>query len=384
MTYHFDQVIDRRNTFCTQWDYIQDRFSEEGLLPFSISDTDFKAPEPVIRAVSERVSHGIFGYSRWNHHAFKSSITNWYKNRFNVDFKEEWVLYSPTVCYAISVLIELNSRPDDKIVVFSPLYDAFFNIIKEQKRELVLNPLLLENGRYTIDFHTLERELQTAKILLLTNPHNPTGRVFTKEELLKIMALCKANDVFLISDDIHMDIVYPGSTYTPVLSLGIERVAICSSASKTMNTPGLIGSYLLVPDEALREDFLRILKGRDALSSVSILGMHALIAGYNEGASYVDELLLYLDKNMNLVRDFFSTELPDIAFSKPEATYLAWLDVRGLNLTDDAVQEALVKKGKVAVMSGAVYGAKGFLRLNIACPESKLIDGLHRMKKALN
>lgn len=384
MSYHFDQFIDRRNTFCTQWDYIKDRFGEEDLLPFSISDTDFKAPEPVIKAVSERVSHGIFGYSRWNHSAFKSSITGWYKNRFNADFNEDWVLYSPTVCYAISILIELNSKPKDKVVVFSPLYDAFFNIIKERDRELVLNPLHLENGRYTIDFKSLERELQTAEILLLTNPHNPTGRVFSKEELLKIIALCKTYDVFLISDDIHMDIVYPGSAYTPVLSLSTERVVICSSASKTMNTPGLIGSYLLVPDEALREQFLRILKGRDALSSVSILGMHALIAGYNEGASYVDELLLYLEKNMNLVRDFFSAELPDIAFLKPEATYLAWLDARGLNLTDDAIQNALVTKGKVAVMSGATYGAPGFLRLNVACPESKLLDGLSRMKKALH
>ncbi|AQY52111.1 aminotransferase class I and II family protein [Listeria weihenstephanensis FSL R9-0317] len=383
--YDFNEVIDRKNTYCTQWDYIEDRFGEHDLLPFSISDTEFQVPTPVLEAIQARVAHGVFGYSRWNHDAFKGSITNWYQTRFNAHVDKDWVLYSPTVCYAISVLIRLKSEEWDRVVVFSPMYDAFYSLIEENNRELVENELVWDNGKYCIDFERLEKQLKGAKILLLTNPHNPTGRVFDKAELAKVIEICERHHIFIISDDIHMDIVYGNAQYTPILSLAENPVnmCICTSASKTMNTPGLIGSYLLVPDATLRAAFLKQLKARDALSSVSILGMYATMASYNESADYVDELVIHLENNMHFLKNYITNHIPEIRFEIPEGTYLAWLDVSALGVTKDALQEALIHVGKVAIMPGETYGGPGFLRMNVACSRSKLVDGLERMNQAI-
>ncbi|KGL42356.1 pyridoxal phosphate-dependent aminotransferase [Listeria sp. SHR_NRA_18] len=383
--YDFNEVVDRKNTYCTQWDYIEDRFGEADLLPFSISDTEFRVATPVLAAIQERVAHGVFGYSRWNHEAFKGSIIDWYRARFDAQFEMDWVLYSPTVCYAISVLIRLKSAERDRVVVFSPMYDAFYSLIRENNRELVENELLWDNGTYCIDLERLEEQLRGAKILLLTNPHNPTGRVFQKAELEAIIEICERLGVFIISDDIHMDIVYGNSRYTPILSLTKNPVnmCICTSASKTMNTPGLMGSYLLVPDEALRDAFLKQLKQRDALSSVSILGMYATMVAYNESADYVDELVVHLESNMHFLKNYIVNQLPEIHFEIPEGTYLAWLDISRLGVSKEALQDALIHVGKVAVMPGETYGGQGFLRMNVACSRSKLVDGLERMHKAI-
>ncbi|MBC1435979.1 pyridoxal phosphate-dependent aminotransferase [Listeria rocourtiae] len=383
--YDFNEVVNRKNTYCTQWDYIEDRFGEADLLPFSISDTEFQVATPVLDAIQERVAHGVFGYSRWNHGAFKGSIVNWYQKRFHTHIEMDWVLYSPTVCYAISVLLRLKSAEQDRVVVFSPMYDAFYSLIQENNRKLVENELLWDNGTYRVNFELLEKQLRGAKILLLTNPHNPTGRVFQKAELSAIIELCERHGVFIISDDIHMDIVYGDARYTPILSLVEQPVnmCICTSASKTMNTPGLMGSYLLVPDEDLRADFLKQLKQRDALSSVSILGMHATMATYNESADYVDELVVHLESNMHFLKNYLASYLPEIKFEIPEGTYLAWLDISALGVTKDVLQEALIHVGKVAIMPGETYGGQGFLRMNVACSRSKLVDGLERMHKAI-
>lgn len=383
--YDFNEVVDRKNTYCTQWDYIEDRFGEADLLPFSISDTEFRVATPVLEAIQKRVAHGVFGYSRWNHEAFKGSIVNWYQKRFDAQFDMDWVLYSPTVCYAISVLIRLKSAERDRVVVFSPMYDAFYNLIRENNRELVENELLWDNGTYRIDFERLEEQLRGAKILLLTNPHNPTGRVFQKAELSAIIEICERQGVFIISDDIHMDIVYGNAHYTPILSLerNLANMCICTSASKTMNTPGLMGSYLIVPDEDLRDAFLKQLKQRDALSSVSILGMYATMATYNESADYIDELVVHLESNMHFLKKYVTDNLPEIQFEIPEGTYLAWLDISALGVPCEVLQKALIRIGKVAIMPGETYGGQGFLRMNVACSRSKLVDGLERMHKAI-
>lgn len=385
MKYNFDEIMDRRGTYSTQWDFIEDRFGEKDLLPFSISDTDFRIPAPVTAALEKRLSHPIFGYTRWNHSDFKNTIMNWYQTRFQTPVQEDWILYSPAVCYSISLLIQLKSNPGDQVVVFSPMYDAFYQVIQQNERVLTENPLLDKDGRYLINFELLKQQLRSAKILLLTNPHNPTGRVFTVSELQIIIELCEKYGVFLISDDIHMDIVYSGNQYTPVFALmkQKENCCICTSASKTMNTPGLMGSYLFVPDEKLREKFLVLLKGRDALSSVSILGMEAMMAGYQEASDYVDQLVGYLQENMNVIDRFIKERIPLLSFTPPEGTYLAWIDARGMNQTDEEIQHLLVQKGKVGIMAGKTYGQRGFLRMNAGCSRQKLIDGLERMESSL-
>lgn len=389
MCTRFDQVIDRMGTFCTQWDYTEDRFGAKDILPFSISDMDFQSPPEILDVIKNRTEHGIFGYTRWNHDTFKSSISGWYQERFSAIIEKEWIVYSPSVIYSVSKLIELLTEENDAIVMQTPAYDAFFNLIRTSKREFLENPLIYQEGKYHLDFTDLEMKLEDprTKVFLLCNPHNPTGRVWNQSELTKIINLCEQYDVKIISDDIHMDVVYEGHAYMPITSMTkrLDLVYICTSASKTFNTPSLGGSYALIPHEKIRNEFLEIMKYRDGLSSASIFGELAIIEGYQHGGYWVDELCSYLYNNMKTVQSFIDEELPDLQFSIPESTYLAWIDCTNLNVTSEELQQALVQIGKVGIMSGDVYGAKHgqFLRMNLGCPHDKLVEGLARLKKSI-
>lgn len=388
MNYNFDEVINRLGTYCTQWDYIEDRFGEKDLLPFSISDTDFKIPKPITEKILEVAKHEIYGYSRWNHHDFKSSITDFYKRRHNCDMKEDWVLYSPSVMYSVSILIRLLSKPKDAVLTFNPMYDSFFTVIEDNDRRLISHHLIAKNGTFEIDFPLFEKQLEEAEILLLCAPHNPTGRIWTKEEMDTIVSLCKKHHVKIISDEIHMDIQLRENKHIPLLSYinEYEDLYTASSCSKTLNVPGLIGSYLLVPNEEIRDAFLHQTRKVDFLNSVSILGMYATMVGYRECDDYIDQLNAYIKSNMEYVKSFIDKELPDFKFEIPDGTYLAWIDAREVPFTTEEIQDALVHVGKVAIMKGETYGESGtkYLRLNCGCPKSKLEDGMKRFKTAMD
>lgn len=386
----FDKVVNRKGTYCTQWDFAIDRFGKNDVLPFSISDMDFQSPPEILQAIEKYVKHGIFGYTRWDHNAYKSAITHWYKSRFSTDISAGWIVYSPSVIYTISKLIDILTVKNDQIVLQSPGYDAFFKQVSASGREIVENPLICKDGFYSIDFDLLEKQLSNpkAKVLLFCNPHNPTGRVWNTCELQNIADLCEKHDVKIISDDIHMDIVYQNHRYTPITSIigNPDNVFICTSASKTFNIPGLGGSYAFIPDKKIRESFLAIMKQRDGLSSAMIFGMLSVINGYNHSAYWVDELTAYLYNNLKLVSKFTNEELPKLSFNMPESTYLAWIDCSNLHVSDAEIQNALVNTGNVGIMSGCVYHVNEgkFLRMNIGCPRIKLIDGLERLKKSVN
>ncbi|GBG97141.1 MalY/PatB family protein [Lactococcus termiticola] len=384
---NFDEIIDRRNTYCTQWDYIEDRFGEADLLPFTISDTDFAVPEPVSRKLLERLQHPIFGYTRWKHPHFKQAVKGWFDKRFDLDINEDWILYSPAVIYSLAQLIELKSAEGEGVIMQTPAYDAFFKTIKANGRQCVENPLIYEDGSYSIDFDGLEALMadENNKILLLCSPHNPTGRVWTSTELERLIQLCETYDVFLISDEIHMDILRKDKKHHPILEICQKNVALLSSASKTFNFPGLVFSYLLIPDEALRLAFSRQLKEKDGLSSTSILGMEATITAYQEADSFLDELNAYIGENQKLVRAFLEEHLPEIKLVPPEASYLLWLDVSQLGFSMAELQENLIKVGKVAIMDGGLYGDTGrdFIRLNIGCSKEKLQQGLEGLLKSI-
>ncbi len=388
MNYNFDEVNNRLGTYCTQWDYIEDRFGEKDLLPFSISDTDFKIPKPITEKILEVAKHEIYGYSRWNHHDFKSSITDFYKRRHNCDMKEDWVLYSPSVMYSVSILIRLLSKPKDAVLTFNPMYDSFFTVIEDNDRRLISHHLIAKNGTFEIDFPLFEKQLEEAEILLLCAPHNPTGRIWTKEEMDTIVSLCKKHHVKIISDEIHMDIQLRENKHIPLLSYinEYEDLYTASSCSKTLNVPGLIGSYLLVPNEEIRDAFLHQTRKVDFLNSVSILGMYATMVGYRECNDYIDQLNAYIKSNMEYVKSFIDKELPDFKFEIPDGTYLAWIDAREVPFTTEEIQDALVHVGKVAIMKGETYGESGtkYLRLNCGCPKSKLEDGMKRFKAAMD
>lgn len=382
----FDTAINRKGTYCTQWDYVEDRFGEADLLPFTISDTDFMVPEEVLETLKERMNHPVFGYTRWNHHELKEAIKQWYQSRFDTLLEEEWIMYTPTVIYAVSTLIQMLTKKGEGVVLQTPAYDAFFKVIQDNDRLLVENPLIYEESQYRIDFTDLEEKLAMPenKVLLLCSPHNPTGRVWKQWELEKIVALCRQYSIFLLSDEIHMDILGRGQRHIPITRFNYEQVAIVTSGTKTFNFPGLTFAYALIPNLGLREHFQRKLKNADGLSSTNIFGMLATMSAYRYCSHWVDELNHYLESNQRYVKAFIQEKLPDVKVVDLEATYLMWLDISKAVSDIPLLREKLISVGKVAIMDGSIYGGNGhqFLRLNIGCPKSKLVDGLDRMLKS--
>lgn len=384
---NFDEIRDRRGTYCTQWDYVKDRFGKEGLLPFTISDMDLESPEEIAEALVKRINHKIFGYSRWNHDDFKNSIESWYKKRFSCEINKEWIVYSPSVIYAASKFIEMKSEKGDGVLINTPGYDGFFKMILGNERRIISSPLKNINGKYEIDFEDFEKKCREAKIFLLCSPHNPVGKVWTDEELTKVIEICKKNNVFIISDEIHMDIVY-NKKHIPIISLGkdyLENIVLCTSASKTFNIPAFTGSYLFIPSEKNREDFLKILKERDALSSPSILAVIATITAYNKCGYWVDELVKYTENNIKFVKEYLEKNIPELFCEIPDGSYFAWIDFSKLGISSEEFQKYLIDIGEVAVMPGLTYGEEGrhFLRLNVACSIKKVKDGLKRIKKSV-
>lgn len=388
MQYNFDEVHNRLGTYCTQWDYIEDRFHKKDLIPFSISDTDFIIPKPITEKIHEVANHQIYGYTRWNHHDYKSSIASYYQRRFDTHIEEDWILYSPSVMYSVSLLIRLLSKPQDKVLTMNPMYDAFFSVIEDNDRELVSHHLVHDHDSFLIDFEVFEKQLQECSILLLCSPHNPTGRIWHDDEMRKMIELCKKYHVKIISDEIHMDIQIKETKHHPLLSyLDLyDELYTANSSSKTLNTPGLIGSYVMIPNQKIRDEFLKVTRKRDFLNSASIFGMYATMIGYTQCDDYIDQLNEYIKQNMKLVEDFIKEELPDFRFQRPEATYLAWIDGRNVPFTSEQIQDALVNIGGVAIMKGETYGENGqkYLRMNLGCPRSKLEEGLKRFKKAMD
>lgn len=385
---NFDEIKDRRGTYCTQWDYVKDRFGKEGLLPFTISDMDLESPEEIAEALVKRINHKIFGYSRWNHDDFKNSIENWYKKRFSCEINKDWIVYSPSVIYAVSKFVEMKSEKGDGVLINTPGYDGFFKMILGNERKIISSPLKNINGKYEIDFEDFEKKCREAKIFLLCSPHNPVGKVWTEKELAKIIEICKKNNVFIISDEIHMDIVY-NKKHIPIVSLGkdyLENIVLCTSASKTFNIPAFTGSYLFIPSEKNREDFLKILKERDALSSPSILAVIATMTAYNECEYWVDELIKYTENNIKFVKEYLEKNIPELFCEIPDGSYFAWIDFSKLGISSEEFQKYLIDIGEVAVMPGLTYGEEGryFLRLNVACSIKKVKDGLERIKKSVD
>ncbi|WP_297598994.1 aminotransferase class I/II-fold pyridoxal phosphate-dependent enzyme [uncultured Cetobacterium sp.] len=378
----FDEIINRRGTYSTQWDYIEDRFGEgtKDLTPFSISDTDFKSPQPILDAILQRTGHGIFGYSRWNHDDYKNSIQKWYQTRYKTTIEKDWIVYSPSVIYSISTLLERLIGLGGKVMTHTPRYDGFTKILKPfNLYEVELKED--EDGVYRTDFFKIEDGFKDGvKIFLLCNPENPTGKIWSYFELEKLIGLCEKYDVILLSDDIHMDIAR--KEVTPILKINSKRCVIVSSASKTFNTPALGGSYALIPMQEIRDIFIEHIKERDSVASPTIFGVISTITAYNSCGEWVDELNKYLTKSC----EYVVNELDGYKGLKvkiPEATYLMWIDFKDTNIKLEDLKRALIEVGKVAVMSGENYGDSYKLRLNIGCPLEKVKIGVEGIKRSV-
>ena len=385
--FDFDRVTDRHGSWSTQWDFVADRFGRDDLLPFTISDMDFPTAPCIIDALQQRLAHGVLGYSRWQHDDFLSAICHWYQRRFDLSVDPRQIIYGPSVIYMVASMIRHWSSPGDGVLIHTPAYDAFYKVIEGNHRKVLSLPLRRQDADWHCDMQQMEALLQRddCKILLLCSPHNPTGKVWRREELQQIAALCERYDVRVISDEIHMDMVMGETRHIPWSAVATDRWALFTSASKSFNVPALTGAYGFISDEQDRQAWFHTLKSADGLSSPAVFAVAAHIAAYREGESWLDALRDYLSANLQHVATRLNQAFPQLRWQPPQATYLAWIDLSPLELDDHALQRELIEQQKVAIMPGYTYGEEGngFLRLNVGCPRSKVDQGLDRLIAAI-
>ncbi|HEB4876102.1 TPA: pyridoxal phosphate-dependent aminotransferase [Kluyvera ascorbata F0526] len=385
--FDFSTVIDRHGTWCTQWDYVADRFGDADLLPFTISDMDFATAPCILDALSKRLSHGVFGYSRWKNDEFLPAIAHWYAHRFHAVIDTNTLVYGPSVIYMVAEMIRQWSARGDGIVVHTPAYDAFFKTIEGNQRCVAGVPMDKQDGQWFCNMGKLEAVLAEPQntVLLLCSPQNPTGKVWTRDELETMAALCEKHNVRVISDEIHMDMTWQGHAHIPWSEVARGEWALFTSGSKSFNIPAFTGAYGMIVGNSAREAYLTALKNRDGLSSPSVPALVAHIAAYEHGETWLDALRDYLQENMRYIEQTLNTAFPELKWAMPQATYLAWIDLRPLNIDDRELQDVLIKQQKVAIMPGYTYGEEGngFIRLNAGCPRVKLEQGVERLIAAI-
>ena len=385
--FDFSKVVDRHGTWCTQWDYVADRFGTADLLPFTISDMDFATAPCIIEALNQRLIHGVFGYSRWKNDEFLAAIAHWFSTQHYTAIDPQSVVYGPSVIYMVSELIRQWSETGEGVVIHTPAYDAFYKAIKGNQRTVMPVALEKQPDGWFCDMGKLEAVLAKpeCKIMLLCSPQNPTGKVWTCDELEIMADLCERHGVRVISDEIHMDMVWGEQPHIPWNNVARGDWALLTSGSKSFNIPALTGAYGIIENSSSRDAYLSALKGRDGLSSPSVLALTAHIAAYQQGAPWLDALRVYLKDNLTYIADKMNAAFPELNWQIPQSTYLAWLDLRPLNIDDNALQKALIEQEKIAIMPGYTYGeeGRGFVRLNAGCPRSKLEKGVAGLINAI-
>lgn len=381
MKYDFDEVISRRGTLSYKWDSATDA----EVLPLWVADMDFRTSPAIIEALQRRVAHGIFGYTRVPD-AYYQAVTNWFARRHGWNIQREWMIYTSGVVPAVSAVIKALTVPGDKVLVQTPVYNCFFSSIRNNGCTLAATPLLRIGNTWQMDFEDLERKASDpdVKVFLLCNPHNPVGRVWTREELLKAGEICSRHGVTVVSDEIHCELVYPGHAYTPFASISDDfsaRAIVCISPSKAFNIAGLQIANIVVPDEEVRRKIDKAININE-VCDVNPFGVTATIAAYTEGEEWLNQLLVYLQANYKWMQDYCRTHLPDFPISDLEGTYLVWMDCSILHKTSDVLEQELLDESKLWLNAGTMYGAEGegFMRWNIACPRSVLAEGLERFR----
>lgn len=386
MKYDFNRVIDRRNTRSYKWDQSEKLFGDKDILPLWVADMDFESPPAVKEAILRRVQEGIYGYSIASD-SYQEAIKDWYRRRHDWDIQKEWISDSPGIVTSLSLSVELFSKPGDQVILQSPVYYPFYDVIRMNDRKVAINPLIQEEGRYVMDYAQLEElMIGGAKLLLLCNPHNPGGRVWEREELLRLGELCLRYGVTVISDEIHCDMVMPGHKHIPFASLSEELSGITLTtlaATKTFNLPGLQTSYIVTSNPALKRKFDFKLKTL-SLHMAAFFAAEAVEAAYNEGDVWLDELIEHISGNAGYAISYLAEHLPQVTPMKPQATYLLWVDCRALGLDSDGLKKLMYREAQVAFNEGSVFGTEGqgHLRINLACPRSILTEALERFCKA--
>lgn len=384
MEYDFDRIIPRRGTNSYKWDTPE----AEGVLPMWVADMDFRTAPAVVRAVERRAAQGIYGYTKVPA-AYYEAVVDWFAGRHGWRIRPEWMIYTSGVVPALSAVIQALTEPGDRVIAQTPAYNCFFSSIRNSRCELSANPLLYREGRYTVDFDDLEAKAADpkAKLLLLCNPHNPSGRVWTPAELRRMGEICLRNGVLIISDEIHCELTYEGHDYTPLatLSEGLERGSVtCLSPSKAFNLAGLQIANIVAADEEIRRRIDRAINVNE-VCDVNPFGVEALMAAYHEGAGWLDALRGYLWANFRYLQACLAENLPQTVVVPLEGTYLAWIDCRALGMSSERIARLLLDEGRLMVNPGTLYGpgGEGFVRLNFACPRAVLAEGLERFVRIL-
>lgn len=375
--FDFDEIVDRRHSGSEKWD----GGSVEGVLPMWVADMDFRTAPCVVEALRRRVEHGVFGYQHVPD-SYYDALIGWFSRRYGWQMKREWIIYTSGVVPAVSAIIKAMTSPGDKVLVQTPVYNCFFSSIRNNGCLLADNKLVYSDGTYTVDFDDFERKASDpdVKVFLLCNPHNPAGRVWTEDELMRMGDICMRHGVFVISDEIHCDIVMPGYRYTPFASLSDEFLmhsATCTAPTKTFNIAGLQIANITVADEYIRRRVDKAININE-VCDVGVFGVTALQAAYNEGEEWLSSLIEYLYGNYEALRRFFETRLPQIPVTKLEGTYLVWLDCSALGKPSETIVNELLSQKKLWLNGADMYGEhdRPFVRVNIACPRSGMMRGL--------
>lgn len=381
MKYDFDEIILRRGTNSYKWDTAKD----EDILPMWVADMDFRTAPPVIEALTKRAQQGVFGYTKVPQ-AYYDAVTGWFRKRHNFSFDKEHLLFTSGVVPALSAVIKALTDPCDHVIVQTPVYNCFFSSIRNNNCGSFANSLIYAEGKYSIDFDDLEKKAADprAKLLLLCNPHNPVGRVWSLDELTRIGEICLRNQVIVVSDEIHCDLVYNGQTHIPFASINKEFLynsITLTAPSKTFNLAGLQVANILAADDLMRRKIDKALNVNE-VCEINAFAVEALIAAYTEGEEWLEELKVYLYDNYELLSDFFRTCLPHLKVLPLEATYLVWVDCSVLKLSSKEITDRLMMKEKLWLNEGAMYGEAGerFIRINIATQRDRLLQGLRKIR----
>lgn len=387
--YNFDEVIDRHNTACLKYDFAIQRGRPADVLPLWVADMDFPIAREIQDALINRCQHAVFGYSE-SDDAYFAAVHDWYAKHFNWETKQEWLTKTPGIVFALAMAVKAYTKPGEAVLINQPVYYPFTEVIKDNKRELINSPLVLKDGKYSIDFADLEAKIvqNNVKLMLLCSPHNPVGRVWSAEELQKIGDICLAHNVIIVSDEIHSDFVWGENKHIVFATLG-EKYAnnciVCTAPSKTFNIAGLQVSNIFIPNQKLRRAFRHEVAAA-GYSQVNTLGLVACEAAYRYGEDWLTQVKTYIEANIRFVDEYLQSNLPQIKLLAPQGTYLIWLDCSALGFTAEDREQWLWHKAKLWLDGGGIFGPEGqaFERINVACPRSTLLQALEQLKKAVS
>ena len=389
MKYNFDQIIDRRGSGALKCDALEQWYGNSELLPMWVADMDFATPDFIVDAIKERLEHPIFGYTI-EPERYRDAIITWIASHHGWAVKREWICYIPGIVKGIAMAINALLKAGDKIIIQPPVYHPFRNVAAHNGFEIVENPLLVDsNGSYSIDFDHLERVAdKNCRLLILANPHNPIGILWQRETLIRLADFCHSRGIIVISDEIHSDMALWGKRHIPFASVS-DKAAQCSitfgAPSKTFNIAGIVTSYAIVPNDKLRNKFFGWMEGNE-LNHPDIFAPIATIAAFENGEQWRREMIEYIEGNIEFTIEYCKQHIPQIVAVRPEASFLVWLDCRGLGLTHDKIVELFTQKAALALNDGAMFGTQGegFMRLNVGTPREVLQTALERLKTAVD